>query len=518
MTDADLAFYEKVGPNIGGKSYAFDPPIHCPTCRAKRRLTWRNERSLYPRTCDLTGKPIVSVYAPDKLYKVYDREAWWGDGWDATDYARDFDFSRSFFDQFAELLRMVPKAAVINIAVENSTYCNFQNDSRSCYLCFGSGYMEDCQYCDWTYTAKNTFDCSFCTQCELDYMNVDCRDTYHTQFCTDCHNVSDSVYCFDCRNCQNCFGCVGLRNKSYHIFNRPYSPEEYAKKVAELQKLEQGSKENSPMGDSLVRAEFEKLKMTHPYLASRIVNSEGCSGDDIYHSQNCQNCFGLRESQDCQYVTDGFNMKDCQDTNRNGNCELAYQLIGGGYAQRVGFSFLSCYYSFSYYTVECMNVKNCFGCVGLKQKEYCILNKPYGKEEYERMVPRVIEHMKKTGEWGLFFPPKIGLFAYNESIAQDFYPLIKEQALKERFLWRDELREVKEFKLTPSEMAFYKKEGLPAPTLHPNERYRERLSRKLPHRLWDRACGQCGVAIQTPYAPERKEKVVCEQCYLGAIY
>ena len=55
ITESDLAFYEKVGPNIGGKSYAFDPPLHCPDCRAKRRLTWRNERSLYSRKCDLTG-------------------------------------------------------------------------------------------------------------------------------------------------------------------------------------------------------------------------------------------------------------------------------------------------------------------------------------------------------------------------------------------------------------------------------------------------------------------------------
>ncbi len=514
ITEADLAFYEKAGPVIGGKSYAFNPPLHCPDCRAKRRLTWRNERSLYPRKCDLTGKPIVSIYAPEKPYKVYDREAWWGDGWDATDYGRAFDFSRPFFDQIAELLLVVPKAAVISIAVENSTYCNFQNDSKSCYLTFGSGFMEDCQYCDWTYNAKNTFDCSFCTRSELDTMNVDCRDTYHSAFCTDCQNVSDSAYCFDCRNCQNCFGCVGLRNKSYYIFNTPYSHEEYAKKVAESKK---------PEMTSTVAAEFEKLKLAHPHLSSRIFNSEACSGDDIYNSKNCIHSFGVRDMQDCSYITDAFSMKDCMDANRSGLSELTYEIAGGGYSQRVAFSFLSCYCSFSCYMIECMNVKNCFGCVGLKQKEYCILNKQYTKEEYEEMVPRIIEHMKKpiastASEWGEFFPPSIGLFSYNEAIAQDFYPLTKAQALKEGFLWRDATREMKEFKLTPQEIAFYKKEGLPLPPLHPNERYRERLARKLPRRLWDRTCGECGVAIKTPYAPDRTEKVVCESCYLKAVY
>jgi len=31
--------------------------------------------------------------------------------------------------------------------------------------------------------------------------------------------------------------------------------------------------------------------------------------------------------------------------------------------------------------------------------KYCILNKQYSKEEYEELVPKIIEHMQKTGEW-----------------------------------------------------------------------------------------------------------------------
>ena len=37
----------------------------------------------------------------------------------------------------------------------------------------------------------------------------------------------DCEYLMSCRNCQNCFGCVGLKNASYCIFNKKYSPEEY---------------------------------------------------------------------------------------------------------------------------------------------------------------------------------------------------------------------------------------------------------------------------------------------------
>jgi hypothetical protein len=42
------------------------------------------------------------------------------------------------------------------------------------------------------------------------------------------------------------------------------------------------------------------------------------------------------------------------------------------------------------------NSSNLFGCIGLRGKEYCILNKQYTKEEYEALVPKIIEKMKES--------------------------------------------------------------------------------------------------------------------------
>ncbi len=39
--------------------------------------------------------------------------------------------------------------------------------------------------------------------------------------------------------------------------------------------------------------------------------------------------------------------------------------------------------------------QNCFGCISLRNASYCILNKQYTKEEYEALVPQIIEHMSK---------------------------------------------------------------------------------------------------------------------------
>src|SRR3989344_9218633 len=84
----DFLFYEKI---------KVPPPTWCPECRLKRRLIWRNEVIFYRRKCDATGKEIFSMFAPEAPVRAYDRDYWWSDKWDATEYGRDYDFSRPFF-------------------------------------------------------------------------------------------------------------------------------------------------------------------------------------------------------------------------------------------------------------------------------------------------------------------------------------------------------------------------------------------------------------------------------------
>jgi hypothetical protein len=144
ITNKDFEFYEKVSPLFrsleltpglkekprvkvenGKVKYLIPAPTLCPDCRQQRRLSWRNERKLYKRKCDFSGKEIISMYSPDKNYKVYDQEIWWSDKWDSLNYGRVFDFSKSFFEQFSELMKEVPKMN-LNQKKENpnSEYCN----------------------------------------------------------------------------------------------------------------------------------------------------------------------------------------------------------------------------------------------------------------------------------------------------------------------------------------------------------------------------------------------------------
>jgi hypothetical protein len=87
-------------------------------------LLWRNERSLYKNTCSATGKNIISCFSPDKPFVIYEPTEWWSDKWDALDYGKDYDFSRSFFEQLNELFLAVPKLSMVNNIPDNSDYCH----------------------------------------------------------------------------------------------------------------------------------------------------------------------------------------------------------------------------------------------------------------------------------------------------------------------------------------------------------------------------------------------------------
>jgi hypothetical protein len=202
------------------------------------------------------------------------------------------------------------------------------------------------------------------------------------------------------------------------------------------------------------------------------------------------------------------------------------------------------------YSFECIHCKDIFGCAGLKGRQYCILNKQLSKEEYEEMLPKVIQHMKKTGEYGEYFPMEHCPFAYNESFAPDLFPMTKDEVLARRWRWYEEqesgdrymgadtaLPETaadtmntltkkillcsaskKPYKIIPQELAFYRSMDLPPPSLCPDERHRRRMGRRNPYTLWERACGKCGNAISTTYAPDRAPVVYCDACYLATVY
>lgn len=159
---------------------------------------------------------------------------------------------------------------------------------------------------------------------------------------------------------------------------------------------------------------------------------------------------------------------------------------------------------------------------------------------------------------GRIFPIENSIFAYNESVANEYFPL-KDEQIKERG-WNFKEKEEKDYqpqkyrvpqniakvpdtiidellacrdcgrnyKIIKPELDFYKNKKIPIPKFCPACRHKKRMSMRPPRSLWHRQCmctktdhdhqGICQNEFETSYSPDGKELVYCEHCYNKEIY
>lgn len=545
----DFDFYEKV---------KVPAPTFCPQCRFQRRLMFRNERVFYKRACDLCGKSMVTLFSPEKPNKVYCQQCWWSDKWDGSEYACDYDPNKNFFEQYQEFQKKVPfmNLFVSYSTLVNSDYINHAGYAKNCYLIFNSDYCENVYYGTSITRDKDSMDLLRVLDSELCNeltLSVDC---YRVFFSEDCRNCTDVYFSKALRGCSNCFGCINLQNKSYYIFNKPYSKEEYKNELKRF-------KLDSFTAVDALKKKAREFWITFPNKFMVGVHNENVSGDYISYSKNAHHVYQVRDVENAkfsQWMTLPP-VKDVYDFTEWGNgAELIYDCITVGEgANNVKFCF-GCWEHIANveYSMFVNNCSNVFGCLNLRNKKYSIFNKQYSKEEYEKLRTNIIEDMNKRPyidlkgrvfKYGEFFPYDLSFFDYNETSAIQLYPLTQEQALERGWRWNktpksnytitinhdampDSINDVTEsvlqeilgcanchkaFKMVKGEYDLLKRFGFPIPRKCPDCRHMDRMARVNPPRLWNRNCAKCNKDIQTSYAPERPEIVYCEQCYQAEV-
>ena len=530
ITEQDLGFYKTIG---------VPEPILCPQCRQQKRYAYRNERGLYRSVCSFCKKSMLSMYDSKKNYVALCNSCYFGDKWNALDYAQEFDFGRSFFEQFYELQQKVPKLNLQAKNCVNSDYINIGMENKNCYLLFGSGMNEDCLYSTQLYECKNCVDCFYTDHSEMCYEVVDCVRCYKTAFSVLSQNCDNSYFLFDCKRCSDCVGCFNLRDKKYHIFNKPVSKAEY--EAFKNEKLYNLFLEK----DKTIKKVLSGA--VHKYMISE--NSENVTGNFIYNSKNAESCFNIAGCEDVNHLTWCFETKNSGDSMGTSFGELYYECTNSDKCFNSRFCMNCLMATDCCYCDSCNSCKNLFGCVGVQHKDYCIMNKRYSKEEYVNLKNKIIDHMKSNGEWGEFFPCKFSSFAYNETVAGEYFPLTKEDVEKNSWNWResdntdhydatgykipDNIKEVKNdiceqilfceksekpYKIISQELKFYREMELPVPRLSPHQRHLNRMKLRNPRKLFNRKCDKCSGNIKTTYSPDRSEKIYCEKCYLEEVY
>ena len=553
ITDKDLAFYKKISPTFAGETFSIPPPTISPAERIRALTLHRNEKNLFHNISCFSKKSLISIYPPNYFGKVCSREEWFSDQWDGTEYGIDFDFSKTFFENFSILEKDIPKAATVTIDNENSEFTTGTGYCKNCYLINSSEHAEDCLYSKLIQKGKDIVDSSYIYDSELLYECFNVENCYESYFLQNCKNCSSSWFLKNCVGCTDCFGCVNLRNKKYHFLNKKYTQEEYNKKLKDLNL-------HTHSGLKALRENFVKFSKQFPYKYAEIINCQDCTGDFLQNSKSCKSCYDLDGSEDCKNLYVGEGNKDVQDgANQYIKSELCYQTLGTINTYNCNFSLYIFNSSDLWYSQFCFGCKHCFGCAGLRNKAYHIFNKPFKKDDYEVQVAKIIKHLIQHQAWGQFFPASLSPFGYNITLAQEYFPLTKKEALERGYTWKDEEEATpsnegansspgegrlggveipnnmtnvtdsileqtltcqetgKPYKIQKAELTFYKKMNLPLPHLCPDQRHKRRMELRNPRKLWDRKCDQCQTDIKTTFAPERAEKIFCETCYLKEV-
>jgi hypothetical protein len=530
----DFSFYEKM---------KVPAPTFCPECRRQRRFAWRNYINFYRRN-DINGKEVISLYSPESNIPVLNSKDWNHYDWNPFDYGVDYDFSKPFFQQYASLLKRVPRLAMDNDDGILSTNCKYTNDflmGKDCYLVIKAWKLEDVMYSFYVVNSKNLLDvCTSFGKDEGNYETINTKQCYQCKFLLDSQSCIDCYYSFDLRNCSNCFLCSNIRGKKYCFKNKQYTKEEYENILASYNL-------NTYSGAQKAQREFESLYNNSPKKSLRMINCENSLGDLLVNCKNCNNCFCLLESENASYCNFADGVRDSLDADASGGSELAYESDLTDFCFNIIGSYFSTYCRDSFYVNNLQRSKNCFGCSGLKDAEYCILNKQYTKEEYETLVEKIKKHMQdmpfidKKGNkynFGDYPPIELSYFGYNDTMANDIYPLSEKEIVANGYPYQsnqhrdsfdgadtvdnipDNITDVsddilnkifisnqRQFKITEGELSFYRKYNIPIPRESFYERYGRRLKLMTSFKLYNSKSSKSGEKIITSYNPEDNQIV-----------
>ena len=535
---------DSISPVFAGEKVEISPSKKYPRIRLQNRFLFRNERNLYHSKSALSGKNVITVFDPTRGYKILDQSEWWGDGWSALDYGRDFDFSKTFTEQFKELSLEIPHLSLFNTGCENSYYTNFTIFSKNCYLCFGVTESEDCQHSRFIRNCNDCIDCLSIANCELCYETINSQNCYNSSFLNNCRDCTNSLMLEDCQSCSDCILCFGLYKKKFCIQNEYVGREKFEDYKRKLFPLTRNS-------IKFLESGLLSLKQTSPHRASHIYNSENCTGDQVWDSKDCHFAFDVSNGEGSQYVQFSPNPKFSQDCTYNApqGVEHSYQCCSTIAARTCMGLFLTSNLSDSYYSMESHSSSNIFGCIGIRNKSYCIFNKQYSKSEYEKLALKIARHMVDTGEWGEFFDPSLSCFGYNETVAHEYFPLSKTEAIANGFNWNENLesRNSKDkkqllennfkpapevpkssvvddsyrcsktgraFKFNKSEISFYSQIGLPLPELCPEARHYARIDKQGSIWQWERTTKDGLETFWTNHEPDSEYEVLPNQEFL----
>jgi hypothetical protein len=302
-------------------------------------------------------------------------------------------------------------------------------------MIFHADENEDCCYATWLKKSKRCFDSLNVFNSELTYDCTDCQSCFDLKYSQDCEKCSTSYFLTNCEWCTFCFGCTNQMNQKYMIFNKKVSEEEYKNFIIEFESwkkhiIDLVKKKNvNLVKDTVTKTFYWK-------------NNENCSGNHLFNCKDVTESYDIKESRNMKFCERIYNWPnaDCYDVDQFWlRISRVYESItiwvdcnnikfcGNSY------NLVNCEYIYNWFSCS-----DCFACVWLRNAKYCIFNKQYSKEEYFELKEKIINHIKSTWEYWEFFPSEMSPYWYNESIAQEYFPLTEKEILDKKLNFKSE--------------------------------------------------------------------------------
>ncbi|MBI4034096.1 MAG: hypothetical protein HY378_00925 [Candidatus Brennerbacteria bacterium] len=540
ITDEDIEFL---------KLLRVPPPKLCPTCRKQRRLSFFNWTRFFKRPCDAPGhsEQVIASVSLDCPFPVVDIPYYQSADFDPTLTGSVPDINKSFRSQLYELRKRVPLPSIVQDASNvNSEYSMGGRSSKNVYYSTGVFRSEDILYSNGVLDCHECAEMLFVRKSDRVYEAIKSDRLSNSSYIYFSRDCIDSIFLFDCRNCSNCFGCVNLRNKNFCFFNEQLSRNGY---IEQLKKIDTGDR-------NVIRAmqeRFWKFVRSEPLRASQNVSAEDSQGVYIARSKNCCEVADANESERVRHSESVLGHHDSMDVSvSGGHSHHLYETANvGSESSAVKFSCVSKFVSDSEFLLNCKYCQNCFGCVGLENKSFHIFNKPYEPEEYWNIVDGIKCAMLERGEYGAGIPISFSPYGYNNSFAHVTYPCSPEVVARLGGYWQDESesnvgdiptlasgevvssiddvtdditarailseRSGRPFRITPQELALYRKLRIPVPSLHPYERMEDRIKLFGCYKVHQTVCARCGKAIYSALDPAQGFTMYCDNCYTAEV-
>ena len=532
------------------KIFRVPPPDYCPTCRRIRRMVYMNYTHLSKRKCDAPNhdEMMISILPEECPFPVYDYHYFTGDEFDTYSFGIKYLSNKNPIETFYSLRKNFPMPSFLNRdpSCVNSEYSNGGLNLKNGYYVFTCHDVENAWYSNVIFKCKNIMDSYWLNDSDTVYQSIFSNHLYKCSYVYFSSHCTDSMFLFDCKNCNNCFGCVNLRNKSYCAYNEQLSKEGYE---SFLQSIYPISRENI----ILYEEKFWKLIKTLPMSGTRNVAVVNVFGVNLRNSKNLYDVNDADNSENVRHSDEIINLKDGMDVTFSGKADHLYMGTNiGVMSNNIKFSVSTKFSSECEYCFNSKNLNNCFMCFGFQNGSYCILNKKYSKEEYYKVLDEIKTEMLKRGEYGNGVGMEFSAQAYNFSVAQISFPLSDEEIVKlggyiardpetnakdVNLISKEELpqtiEEVDEdilnkaikceisgrpFRITASELIFYKNMKLPLPSTHPSIRMENRIKLPSNGKRYKAICAKCDKKIETMFDSKDKYILYCEDCFKQEIY